>query len=246
MFNSSSLFNHLVIDIETVPAFDSYSLMPNEWQILWEEKISKTMPESSNPELSYKQRGGILAEFGKIICISTGYFIADTKGEYIFKVKSIYGDDELALLQKFIEWCDAFKKHNPSLIFAGHNIREFDIPYICRRLIVHAQMPPTYLDLSSFKPWELSHTDTLQLWKFGDYKNYISLNLLTHVLGIPTPKTDIDGSQVQDVYYKDKNIERIVSYCQQDIIAVANILLKFSAKPLLSTLQIELNEGVRV
>lgn len=246
MFNSVSLFNHLVIDIETVPGFPAYHLMPVEWQMLWQEKISKTMPESKDPELSYKQRGGILAEFGKIICISTGYFSKLATGDFSFKVKSIYGDDEEALLQKFIAWCDAFKKHNPGLIFAGHNIREFDIPYVCRRLLVHGIMPPVYLDLSSFKPWEQSHTDTLQLWKFGDYKNYISLNLLAHVLGVPTPKTDIDGSQVQEVYYQEQNIERIVAYCQQDVIAVANILLKFSTLPLLTNAQTEINEGVRV
>lgn len=246
MFNSVSLFNHLVIDIETVPDFPAYNQMPDKWKILWQEKISKTMPESIDPELSYKQRGGILAEFGRIICISTGYFSKYSTGDYSFKVKSIYGDNEQALIKQFIAWCDTFKKHNPNLIFAGHNIREFDIPYICRRLLVHGMIPPAYLDLSNFKPWEISHTDTLQLWKFGDYKNYISLNLLANVLGVPTPKTDMDGSQVQDVYYKDQNIERIVAYCQQDVIAVANILLKFSAMPLLTGAQTEINEGVRV
>lgn len=223
----------LLLDIETVPQFEDFSLLPPEWQILFWDKISKTMPENTSPEEAYKKRAGILAEFGKIICISTAFFQEEGKNKWGLKMKSIYGDDEAEVLKSFIALCDKMHKYNRNFLFAGHNIREFDIPYICRRLMIHQLALPEYLQLNDKKPWETKMFDTMNWWKFGDNKNYVSLHLLASVLGIPTSKTDIDGSMVQDVYYKEKNLQRIVDYCQRDVVVTANIVLRFKNLPVL-------------
>ena len=224
----------LLIDIETVPQSEDFNLLPPEWQTLFADKISKTVPDSISPEESYKKRAGILAEFGKIICISTAFFQENDNKELCLKMKSISGDDEIAVLRSFSALCDKMYKYNKNFQFAGHNIKEFDIPYICRRLMIDQLPLPEYLQLSDKKPWETKMFDTMNWWKFGDNKNYVSLHLLASVLGIPTSKTDIDGSMVQDVYYKEKNLQRIVDYCQRDVVVTANIILRFMNLPVLS------------
>lgn len=228
------LTNLLLLDIETVPQVDDFNLLSPEWQTLFWNKISKTMPENTSPEEGYKKRGGILAEFGKIICISTAFFQETPEKKLILKIKSIFNDDEVALLKSFIALCDKMYKYDRNFQFAGHNIREFDIPYICRRMLILNLPLPEYLQLNDKKPWEVKMLDTMNWWKFGDNKNYVSLNLLASVLGIPTSKTDIDGSMVQEVYYKDKNLQRIVDYCQLDVIVTANIILRFKHQEMLT------------
>ena len=227
------LKNLLLLDIETVPQFEEYDLSPISWQILWKEKISKTVPENTPPTESYRQRAGILAEFGKIVCISTAFFYDDSNKKTSLKVKSIYNSDEKELLQTFIMLCNKVFSRNAQFQFAGHNIKEFDIPYICRRMIINSIPLPEYLLIHEKKPWEVKMFDTLNYWKFGDHKNYISLHLLANVLDLPTSKTDMDGSMVQDVYYKDKNLRRIADYCERDVILTANVILKFINFPIL-------------
>ncbi|MBX2930960.1 MAG: ribonuclease H-like domain-containing protein [Chitinophagaceae bacterium] len=228
------LKNLLLIDIETVPIVENYQQLSAEWQTLWWNKISKTIPTDTTPEKSWKMKAGILAEFGKIICISTAYFYEDSNRNQNLRVKSIYGDDEVELLKEFIDLCNKMYKHNKQFYFGGHNIKEFDIPYICRRLLINGISMPQYLWLHERKPWEVQMLDTLNWWKFGDNKNYISLHLLATVLQIPTSKDDIDGSKVQEVYYKEKNLPRIVAYCQKDVIVCANIILRYKGFPLLT------------
>ncbi len=225
--------NLLLLDIETVPVVQNFGDLNETWQQLWTDKITKSLPENTLPNDSWKMRGGIMAEFGKIICISTGYFFEDENRTQCFKIKSISGNDETQLLKDFITLCNKFYKLNKSFIFGGHNIREFDIPFICRRILINKLALPEYLWLHEKKPWEIKMFDTLTWWKFGDNKNYTSLNLLANVLQIPTSKTDIDGSMVQDVYYKDNDIVRIVEYCQRDVVVVANIILRFKNLPIL-------------
>ncbi|MCX6208857.1 MAG: ribonuclease H-like domain-containing protein [Bacteroidetes bacterium] len=225
--------NLLLLDIETVPIVQNFTDLDSNWQQLWIDKVNKSLPENITPENSWKMRGGIMAEFGKIVCISTGYFYEDENRNQCFKIKSIANDDESQLLQDFTELCNKFYKLNKNFIFGGHNIREFDIPYICRRILINNLPLPEYLWLHERKPWEIKMFDTLSWWKFGDNKNYTSLHLLANVLNIPTSKDDIDGSMVQDVYYNDKDLQRIVNYCQKDIVVVANIILKFKHLPLL-------------
>jgi len=227
------LSNLFFLDIETVPQIEDYDLLSSSWQILWWDKISKTVPENTSPKESYRQKAGILAEFGKIVCISTAFFFDDAHKKTSLKVKSIYGDDEKELLLSFVALCDKVYARTPHFQFAGHNIKEFDIPYICRRMIVNGVQLPEYLQMHEKKPWETKMFDTLHWWKFGDHKNYISLHLLANVLDIPTSKTDMDGSMVQDVYYKEKNLRRIADYCERDVIVTANVVLRFLNLPVI-------------
>lgn len=229
MYPIDSLF---VIDIETVSRTRNWADLEDVWQDHWTKKIEKQLPEGETPETFYGQRAAILAEFGKVICISAGYF-RQQSGKLSFRVKSFAGHNEAELLKKFLndagQW-QAARKHSA---FAGHNIREFDIPYLCRRMVVNDIPIPAWLDFQAMKPWETNIVDTMQLWRFGDYKNYTSLNLLAACLNVPSPKDDIDGSMVGEVYWEQNDLPRIVEYCQKDVVTVAQILLRFRHLPLL-------------
>ena len=217
--------NILFLDIETVPEFENFSDLSKEMQELFAKKTQYQRKEDFTPEQFY-ERAGIWAEFGKIICISVGFFSSFEK-ERTFRIKSFFGDDEKQLLLDFKELLeDHFSK--PKHVLCAHNGKEFDFPFIARRMIINRIKLPNKLNLFGKKPWEIDHLDTLDLWKFGDYKHYTSLSLLTNILGIASPKDDINGSQVGDVYYKEKNLKRIVTYCEKDTLAVAQLLLRFS------------------
>ncbi|TDX01062.1 3'-5' exonuclease [Dinghuibacter silviterrae] len=218
----------LFIDIETVPAQPTFDLLSPEWQSLWVAKLSKTMPENGEPGETYLQRAGIMAEFGRIVCIAVGYFSEDkTTRKTQFKVKPIAGSDEKGLLQEWVRTVDRFAGVFPAFRFVGHNIKEFDIPYICRRLMALGLPLPKYLQISGMKPWETNMVDTMHQWRFGDTRHYVSLDLLAHTLGIPTPKDDIDGSQVQRVFYEDGDLERIKIYCAKDVVTTARVMQRF-------------------
>jgi hypothetical protein len=233
LYNNVSLLNLLLIDIETVPQVSDHSSLTVEWQQLFLDKAAKNLPDDTDTEMLYKQKAGILAEFGKVICISTGFYYEDAGGRLCFKLKSICCKEETDLLKEFITLVDRFAQRHPNFQFAGHNIREFDIPFICRRLIINQIPLPRYFQIQGAKPWEIQMLDTMQWWKFGDYKNYTTLHLLANVLGVPTSKTDMDGSMVQEVYYKDENLPKIVEYCQRDVVVVAQVILRFKNIPLL-------------
>ena len=232
MSNIDSIRHLLFIDIETVPLFNHcHDLAPDHRQLFF-DKLSKNMPESFDEEELYRQKAGIMAEFGKVVCISVGFVFTDNQ-KTCLKLKSICDQDEVQLLHNFINLVNKFASLHKGFQFAGHNIREFDIPFLCRRMVINQIPLPKYLHIHGAKPWEVNMVDTLQWWKFGDYKNYTSLNLLANVLGIPTSKDDINGSMVQDVYYKEKNIQRIAEYCQKDVVVVAQIVLRFKNQPLI-------------
>ncbi len=218
----------LFLDIETVPEVGNWNELNPEWQTLWTKKVDKQLGESETPEEFYGKRAGILAEFGKIICISCGLISEDNK----IRLKSFYGDDERKILKEFNELVSG-KYFNSNVILCAHNGKEFDFPFMARRMIINEIQLPSALSLQGKKPWEIPHLDTMELWKFGDYKHYTSLNLLAAVLGIPTPKDDIDGSQVASVYYDDHDLERIKTYCEKDVLTVAQIFRKFRNEPLL-------------
>ena len=227
--------NILFLDIETVPEVEDFSNLTNEKQELFSLKTQYQRKEDSTAEEFY-ERAGIWAEFGKIVCISVGYF-TNFKSENIkFRVTSFFGD-EAQLLRDFKSLLENhFNK--PPHVLCAHNGKEFDFPYIARRMIIHQIGLPEKLNLFGKKPWEIPHIDTMELWKFGDYKHFTSLKLLTSILGIPSPKDDISGSEVAAVYYKEKNIQRIVTYCEKDTIAVAQLLLRFNNQPILLEEQI--------
>lgn len=224
------LNNILFLDIETVPQEENWNSLSKATQELYEQKTQYQRKEEFTAEAFYN-RAGIWAEFGKIICISVGYFV-NNKDKKQLRVTSFFGDDEYKILVDLKVLLDKHfaKKAN---VLCAHNGKEFDFPFIARRMIIHQIKLPKKLNLFGKKPWEIPHLDTLELWKFGDYKHYTSLKLLTAILGVPSPKDDINGSEVATVYYKEKNIQRIVTYCEKDTIAVAQILLRFNNQKLL-------------
>ncbi len=236
MLTSINLGDILFLDIETVPRWESYDKMPENFQKLWEHKASYfANTESQSAEQIY-DRAGIYAEFGKIICISVGNF-----HQGFLKIKSYYGDDEKQLLIGFAELLNKyFNKENHSL--CAHNGKEFDYPYIARRMVVNGIELPGLLDTSGKKPWEIKLLDTMELWKFGDYKSYTSLALLSALFDIPTSKDDIDGSDVARVYWREKNLKRIVTYCQKDVISIVQLFLRYQNKPLIANDLIKVSE----
>ncbi len=230
MLDKISLNSLLFLDIETVPEVYQYANLSIEMQRLWDTKMQYYKKENTSMEELYS-RAGIYAEFGKVICISVGYF-ADLNNGPIFHIHSFYGDNEIQILNDFNALLTNRNGKKNSLLCA-HNGKEFDFPFLARRMLLNGIKLPAELDIAGKKPWEVNHLDTLELWKFGDYKNFTSLNLLAAIFKISTPKDDIDGSQVAEVYFKEKNLPRIVAYCQKDVLTVAQIMLRFSRKPLL-------------
>lgn len=231
MLDDRNLNNILFLDIETVPGESSFDLLSEDMQMLWDKK-SKSFREETQSANDVYQRAGIYAEFGKIVCISVGYITQNSNGENTIRTKSFAGDNERQLLNDFSSLLNKSYSSFDSTL-CGHNIKEFDIPYIARRMLINALPLPKALDIAGKKPWEIKHLDTMELWKFGDYKAYTSLNLLTHIFDIPTPKDDIDGSQVAPVYYEDHDIKRIAIYCEKDVVATAQLFLRFQLKPLI-------------
>ena len=229
MLENIDLQQVLVLDIETVPQYSSFDDVSKQFQQLWDHKTRFQRKDGETPAEFYS-RAGIWAEFGKIICISVGIF-SKQNDPVCLRVKSFYGDDEQIILQDFTA---LLNKQPDSLVLCVHNGKEFDFPYLCRRMLINSFKIPNQLKIYGKKPWEIHHIDTMDLWKFGDYKNYTSLNLLAAVFDIPTPKDDIDGSDVHRVYWEDKDIERIKIYCEKDVITTAQLLLRFKSQPLLS------------
>lgn len=232
MLDKIDIENVLFLDIETVPALKEYDLLNERMKKLWNKKAERLSPyqanpaEATNPSELYA-RAGIYAEFGKIICISVGAF---NNGK--LRIKSYAGDDEKALLNEFAGLLNKHY-HRAEHLLCAHNGKEFDFPYMARRMLVQGIPIPQILDLSGKKPWEVNHLDTMELWKFGDYKNYTSLDLLAAIFDIPTPKDDIDGSQVAGVYYEQNDLPRIVHYCTKDVLTVVQIFRKYRGEPLI-------------
>ena len=217
----------LFLDIETVPQAGNWEELHETDQYLWDKKTKMQRKEDFTAEDFYSERGGIMAEFGKIICISVGILEKREK----LMIKSFSGDDERKLLEEFGEIFNHPKLHD--VILCAHNGKEFDFPWIARRFLINGMQPPKPFQMFGKKPWEIPHLDTMELWKFGDYKSYISLELLAHVFGIPTPKDDIDGSMVSSIYYIEKDLFRIVQYCEKDVLTLANIFRRMRQEELL-------------
>lgn len=234
MIRKLNLEHILFLDIETVPGEKSFGALTPERKKLWEEKSHYQRKEEFTAEEFY-DRAGIWAEFGKIICISVGFFKFKNDVRS-FRITTFKGPEE-KLLKDFSGLLEThfYKPHH---LLCAHNGKEFDFPYIARRLIINNLSIPAKLDLFGKKPWEVPHLDTLELWKFGDYKHYTSLKLLTNVLDIPSPKEDIDGSEVRDVYYIDNDLGRIINYCERDVIAIAQVVLKMRQEELLKETEI--------
>jgi 3'-5' exonuclease len=246
LFEAFDPFSILFLDVETVPGVADFDELDEELQELWGLKC-RTLLKRGADEIEYDEmaelyqtRAGIYAEFGKIVCISVGYLTRSAdRTDPVMRLKSFTNHIEANLLEDF---CEVLNKHfnNPDkFAICGHNIKEFDIPYICRRLLINQLPFPRMLDIAGKKPWETKHLlDTLELWKFGDNKNYTSLRLLAAIFGFPSPKDDMDGSQVASVYWEDRDLDRIAHYCEKDVLATAQLFLKMRRAPLLKPDQV--------
>ncbi len=230
MLKKINLETIVFLDIETVPEKPHFEDLDTEKKELWEQK-SRYQRKDEYTATEFYDRAGIWAEFGKIVCISVGYF--SFRGDIRnFRVTSFYGE-EPKILNDFKALLEGHF-NSPRHLLCAHNGKEFDFPYIARRMVINGIDLPHKLNLFGKKPWEIPHIDTMELWKFGDYKHYTSLKLMTNILSIPSPKEDIDGSMVRDVYYNDNDIDRIIIYCEQDTITVAQVLLRLRNEPILT------------
>ncbi|MBL7815291.1 MAG: 3'-5' exonuclease [Saprospiraceae bacterium] len=235
MIDLINITDILFFDIETVPATPQYSDLNEKWQELWHTKavqkeIKKPKEDITEEDVAtVYERAGIYAEFGKICCISVGVFYKSKEtGELKTRLKSYASDDEGELLRGFVDMLTKSFNFPERQFLCGHNIKEFDVPYICRRLLVHQIPFPRMFDITGKKPWETKHLlDTMELWKFGDNKSFTSIKLLTALFDIPSPKEDIDGSQVARVFYEEGDIERIARYCEKDVVAVMQLMLRY-------------------
>lgn len=236
----------LFLDIETVSGRPTYDDLDETFKYLWGLKapgvLKRYGEELEEAEIadSYVDKAAIFAEFGKIVCISVGAVYRDTDKRLKIRLKSFADRDEKSLLEAFNAMLDQYYGNVNTQFICGHNIKEFDVPYMCRRMIVNQLKLPRMLDITGKKPWETKHLlDTMTLWKFGDYKAYTSLKLLAGVLGFPTPKDDIDGSQVGRVFWEEDDLERIATYCEKDVLATAQLFFRYQLKPLLEEDQVQ-------
>jgi len=231
MLDQLKIGNILFLDIETVPAYPAFQDAPEKTRTLWEKKSSYLKKENETPAELYT-RAGIYAEFGKIICICTGMIgLQDEKR--VLRLKSFYAEEEHTVLLGFADLVTRLSQKR-EIDLCAHNGREFDFPFIARRMLINRVTLPALFDIAGKRPWEIRHIDTLELWKFGDHKHYTSLDLLTSVFDIMSPKTDIDGSQVARIYWQDHDLKRIVEYCRRDVIAIAQLILRFKGEEMLN------------
>lgn len=237
MLDQLQLDKVLFLDIETVPGTYEYIDLDEKTQELFNAKTRFLKKEENSYEEIFNERAGIYAEFGKIVCISVGFLTNTPTGRQI-RVKSYYSDDEYTLLNQFKTLLDDHYNTQYHAL-CGHNAKEFDFPYICRRMLINGIKLPRILDIAGKKPWEISHLDTMELWKFGDFKAYTSLALLCHVFNIPTPKDDISGADVARVYYEEKDLERIKVYCEKDVIALIQLTLRMKGDLLVEEAEIK-------
>ena len=245
MIESIDIAKVLFLDIETASAQPTFDALDETFQELWRIKCGNILRKPAGEitaeevEQLYPGKAGIYAEFGKIICISVGFVVRDHAGKLGVRLKSFSHEDEAQLLRDFCEILNQYYNNPNTHFLCGHNIKEFDVPYICRRMVVHQLPYPAVLQLHGKKPWETKHLlDTLELWKFGDQKNYTSLKLLAALLGFPSPKDDIDGSDVGRVFWEEKDIDRISLYCEKDVLATIQLFLRFKQIPVLQEDQV--------
>ncbi len=245
MFRHIDLAKVLFFDIECVSAAPQYEQLDEEFQYLWQRKAqqlarhSEPLDEQRVAEM-YRERAAIYAEFGRVVCISVGLVHrVRESGRLALRIKSFFDRDEQKVLRDFATLIDNYFPDRDNFFFCGHNIKEFDVPYLCRRMVVHQMELPKPFQLRGLKPWETTHLlDTMELWRFGDRKAFTSLRLLTALLGIPSPKDDIDGADVGRVFYDEEDLDRIAQYCEKDVLATVQLFLRYRYEPLLAPEQV--------
>ncbi len=230
--------NILFFDIETVPVIYNYNELDDEGTKLFNSKNSRYLTPDKTEEQVYGEKAGILAEFARVVCISVG-FINETRTGRQIRIASFAHEDEETLLTQFVRLLEDHPKYT---VLCGHNSKEFDIPFICRRLLINGMKLPHILNIAGKKPWEINHLDTMELWKFGDFKAYTSLALLCYVFKIPTPKDDISGADVARVFYEENDLKRIKVYCEKDVVALIQLFLRMNGEPLVDAEEIKVKE----
>lgn len=226
-------FSHILfLDIETVPAVPCYDDLSDRMKYFWDRKAENMKKAETDISTSLYEKAGIFAEFGRIICVSVGT-ISDNKA----KIQSFFGHNEKEMLEQFALFLQEMPSRGIRLLCA-HNGKEFDFPYLCRRMMINGIRIPEILNIQGKKPWEIAHIDTMELWKFGDFKNFTSLDLLTELFDIPSPKDDISGADVARVYYEEENLTRIVQYCQKDVVSLIQLLRRLQYQPLIADINI--------
>ncbi len=216
----------LFIDIETVSCVGAYHELDTSLRLLWDKKTAaiRKNPKEDASEFFF-EKAAIYSEFGKIIVIGMGVFSLEEKEMPKLRIKALQGHDEATLLQSFKELLETnFQQDNLKL--CAHNGKEFDFPYLCRRMLIHGLPLPPVLAIQGKKPWEVAHLDTMELWKFGDRKSFTSLHLLATLFGIASSKEIMHGSEVNHYYYRKQDLEKITSYCLQDVVVTAQLFLK--------------------
>lgn len=246
MLDNIDIARVLFLDIETVSSKGNFDQLDDSLKELWAHKARIATRSSEDLEeealqQAYKDKAGIFAEFGKIVCISVGIVHRDKDDQLLkLRLKSFASENEAELLHEFSQLLLKYYNNTKKDYLCGHNIKEFDVPYICRRMVINQLPFPNALNIAGKKPWETAHLlDTMEFWKFGDRKNYTSLKLLAAILGFPSPKDDIDGSEVGRVYWEEKDLERIALYCEKDVLATVQLFLRYRKMPLLEAEQIQ-------
>ncbi|UBM57696.1 3'-5' exonuclease [Marinilongibacter aquaticus] len=235
----SQLYDMLFIDIETAAQKPDFEQLPDRLKPLWQKKALQLRNEEElSPEALYTERAAIYAEFGQVICIGLGFIYAKN-GVPNLRIKTLHGTHERDVLNQFLEILAAHKAKD-RLLLCAHNGKEFDFPYLCRRLLINGLALPPVLNLSGKKPWQIQHIDTMEMWKFGDYKSYTSLDLLAAIFDIPSSKSDIDGSAVSHVFHAEKNLQKIAEYCAKDVLVLTQLYLRLHAMPCIPSEHIEM------
>lgn len=238
------------VDTETIPGYKDFNDMPEELARMYERKFGHELANNDpdkfdNFEDHYRARAALYPEFGKIVCLVIGVIFVDDKDKQEkLKLKTLCGRHEDKLLAEAAPIIDKFD----SLV--GHNSKEFDFPYLCKRFYVHGIQLPQILNIAGKKPWEVSLIDTMELWRFGSFKGSTSLELFAHCLGLPSPKQDMTGADVAKVYYemfdhmKDGElpfeaesaaIQKIGKYCQGDVVTLANCYRKLKYQSVIAS-----------
>ena len=230
--------NILFLDIETAAQRQFYSDLDDRFKDLWAKKMRWYIEKEEKTAEELYEKAAIWAEFGKIICISVG-FIVGQNNQRVLRIKSFYGHDEKHLLENFAFLLNNHFNRDRHLLCA-HNGKEFDFPYISRRMLVNEVKLPRILDIAGKKPWEVNHIDTMELWKFGDIKHYTSLDLLAAIFNIPSPKNQFDGSQVNKIYWEEGDLPKIADYCQKDVITICKLFLKLKGDTSIEETHVEL------
>lgn len=232
MVDQEQLRNILFLDIETASVTPNYTYLQDRMKALWDRKALRLDADTPSEE-SFVQKAGIYAEFGRVVCISCGYLKYDRGEVPTMHINSYFGPDEKSILSSFTEMLSSYNQKRKSLQLCAHNGKEFDFPFLSRRCIINRIQLPQILAVYGKKPWETPFVDTMELWKFGDNKAYTSLELLAAVLGIDSPKDDIDGSQVSEVFWREKDYGRIRKYCEKDVLTTAQVYLRMFDLPLI-------------